>query len=376
MPIEFILIFVSTIGTAVWTVVTWADQQNKALLEKDSHLDAIYINPFLLVAEELQCRLYKILADHEIEFLRTGASHKGDSHGEITYHEALEIVYIIVKYFGWSVYFFQYGSYTNDVKAIKMNTTISDLFADRNVFGDDAFSFTHTRQHSLGQRFVKRILASHAAYPEFRAATLYEFDKEVIESKERSSHLYLDVGRTLDAIRKAKTSEDLEGRERLIAIQNELVDLTNYIESKEKFTLTRFPRKKVKLVSGKILLEECPLPKEKSVFEQWFNFSPLLDNSLEPTKKEPLDKLLVVHAIEGRIRLKVPFLNFSEKYTQELQTLIESIQGVKSIEVNQKAASLIVHYDNEIPRVVFEKNLLDKMATFPKSSRPEAMLSN
>jgi len=361
MPIELSLILLSTIGTAVWTVVTWADQQEKTRIEADSHLDAIYINPFLLVAEELQCRLYKILANREIEFLREGIAHRGDIHGEISYHEALEIVYIIVKYFGWSFYFFLYGSYTDDIKAIQMTTTISELFADRNSFGDDAFSFSHTRQHSLGQRFVTRVFGSNATYPEFVATTLYQFNREVMDSMQRSSHLYLDLDRTIEAIRNAKSTEDLEGRERLIAIQNALVDLTNYIESKEKFTLATVPRKKVQLVSDQVVLYQSPVPAEKSIFEQWFPLSPFLDNLAEFVQtNEPLKKPHIMHTIEGRIRIKVPLLNLNKEYAQVIKSSIESIQGVKSIEVNPEAASLTVYYDKQIPRVAFERILLDK----------------
>ena len=114
MEIEFALVLISTIGTAVWTVLTWADQEEKERRTEEDQLDTLYVNPFLLATEELQSLLYRILAQGEIEFLRKGISHRGDTEGEITYHEALEVVYIFVKYFGWSLYFYRYGSYSQD----------------------------------------------------------------------------------------------------------------------------------------------------------------------------------------------------------------------------------------------------------------------
>ncbi len=364
MPIETIIIIASTIGTAVWSVVTWADQQEKAREEVDSNLDAIYINPFLRVAQMLQGRLYRILAENEIEYLRSGIAHKGDIVGEISYHEALEIVFIMVKYFGWSSVFFQYGSYTDDRKAIELTTTISDLFADRNTFGDDPFSFTHSRQQSLGQRFVTRIIASHTAFPEFRAATVYQFEKEVNESKEQSTQLYLDLYRTIEDIRQAQTSKTLEGRARLVEIHNTLVDLINYIEVKEGFTLSREPRKKLQLVSDEIVSYKSNVSAEQSFFEQWLPISPFLDNLAEVVQPEQssIDPS-ILHVTEGRIRLKVPSLNYNPEHAQLIQSSIQALQGVKSIEIRPQASSLIVYFDKTIPKVLFERDLLVCLAS-------------
>jgi len=368
MPLEFLLILVSTIGTAAWTVVTWADQQDKEREAKDDQLDALYINPFLLAAEELQALLYRLLADGEIEFLRTGVAHRGDNAGEITYHEALEIVYVIIKYFGWSLYFYRYGSYTQDKIAIELTRSIAEKFADREQFGDDPFRFTHTKQRSLGQMFVKRIVGSRAEYAEFNAAPLYQFDKEVMESKDQVGHLYQDISRTLDAIRRAKSCKDLEGRERLSAIQNELVDLTNYIESKEEFTVAKELRRKVKLVGGEILIEESTVSTEENNIQwlPWLSL-PALPN-LFPSESSPVidtalleNKPHIVHKTQGRIRLKVPQLQENESYAQELQSLIQTIAGVKSIQVNPQAASLIIYHKNQIPEVEFERILLEKI---------------
>ena len=119
----------------------------------------------------------------------------------------------------------------------------------------------------------------------------------------------------------------------------------------------------MQLVSDQVVLYQSPLPAEKSIFEQWFSLSPFLDNLAEFVQtKEPLKKTHIMHTIEGRIRIKVPLLNLNKEYAQVIKSSIESIQGVKSIEVNPEAASLTVYYDKQIPRVTFERILLDKTA--------------
>jgi hypothetical protein len=366
MPFEFAIVLISTIGTAVWTVVTWAQQEEKERVAEQDQLDAIYVNPFLLAVEDLQSLLYRILANGEIEFLRTGVAHKGDNEGEITYHEALEIVYVIVKYFGWSLDFYRYGSYTQDKTAIKLTRNISRLFADRQTFGDDPFRFTPSKQFSLGEVFVKRVMGTNSSYAEFKTVPLYEFDQEVMESKEQMGHLYQDISRTLDAIRRANSGKELEGRERLSAIQNELVDLANYIESQEEFTVAHKNRKKVELVGNEIIVQEAPLPNEIDNFIKWLPLpalSQFLPNKSSTVVEVPQseNRPEIVHRIKGRIRLKVPQLFGNESYAKELQALIQPITGVKSIQVNQEAASVIIHYENQLPESEFERILLEKI---------------
>jgi len=362
MPLEFAIIALSTIGTAIWTVLTWVQQEEKERTAEQDQLDALYINPFLLAAEELQSLLYRLLAGGEIEFLRSGVAHRGDNEREISYHEALEIVYVIVKYFGWSLYFYRYGSYTQDKIAIQLTRNIAEIFADRNIYGDDAFRFTPTKQRSLGQRFVKRFMGSNAPYAEFNAETLYQFDQEIMESQNQGGHLYQDISITVEAIRRAQSTKDLEGRARLIAIQNELVDLTNYIESEEGFTVSKEMRKKVKLVGQEIVIQEVPLLPENNIIK----LLPAVATKFLPSSSSPLVKqgensAEIVHKIKGRIRLKIPQLLGNETYAQTLQPLIQSITGVKYIQVNKEAASLIIYHENQLPEAEFERIVLEKI---------------
>jgi Cu2+-exporting ATPase len=51
-----------------------------------------------------------------------------------------------------------------------------------------------------------------------------------------------------------------------------------------------------------------------------------------------------VHAIPGRLRLKVPNLRHDEKYNQRLQTLLQAEPLITSFRINPSAASLVITY--------------------------------
>jgi len=97
MNIEVLFITISTLGTAIWTVLTWTEQQEKERDSSQRQIDALYINPFIMAAQELQLLLYNILAKDELGFVRKNISPEGESEDEITDSEALEIVYVIIK---------------------------------------------------------------------------------------------------------------------------------------------------------------------------------------------------------------------------------------------------------------------------------------
>ncbi len=331
MEFEFAIILISTIGTAVWTVLTWTDQQEKERNSEQEQIDALYINPFLLATEELQALLYSILVEGEIEFFRREISHEGDKQDEITYYEALEVLYVIIKYFGWSWYLYRYSSYTQDKTAIELTRNVSETFADRQKFGQDAFRFTFTKQRSLGQMFVRRLSETNSPYPEFKATPLYQFLEEIIESKNQNAPLYQSITKTIETIRRATSVEDLTGRERLIEVQNELVDLLNYIELKEGFSVSSKRRKKTKLVGRNIIVYE---------------------DTKETTPQ-------IVHKTRGRIRLKIPQILQNASYADYWQSLIQPITGIESIQVNQKGASVTIEYDDRIPETEFVRTLLE-----------------
>ena len=288
-----------------------------------------YITPFLLATEELQSLLYSILAEGEIEFVRSEISGEDDNGEEITYYEALEVVYVIIKYFGWSWYLYRYSSYTQDKTAIELTRNISETFADRQILGQDAFRFTFTKQRSLGQMFVRRLSDTNSPYPEFKATPLFQFLQEIVESKNNNEPLYQGIARTVKAICRSTSVNDLEGYRRLIQVQNQLVDLLNYIESQEGFSVSSKKRRKTRLIRDSILVEE--------------------DSTLNPITVSPAaHDLQVVHKIKGRMRVKIPQLLLDPSYARDLETHLPTITGVDSIHINQQAASLTIYYNQQI----------------------------
>jgi Heavy metal associated domain 2 len=52
----------------------------------------------------------------------------------------------------------------------------------------------------------------------------------------------------------------------------------------------------------------------------------------------------IVHAIEGRIRIRIPLLAEDTGYQSKLQSLVESLKFVSDVRINPQAESMIVTY--------------------------------
>ncbi len=63
-------------------------------------------------------------------------------------------------------------------------------------------------------------------------------------------------------------------------------------------------------------------------------------------------ELQIVHAIAGRIRLKIPRLRKDRSYGEKLQRLVKSLSPVTDVRVNPASASMIVYYN---PRSIENK---------------------
>lgn len=70
----------------------------------------------------------------------------------------------------------------------------------------------------------------------------------------------------------------------------------------------------------------------------------------------------VIHAIEGRIRLRTPLL--SKSIQSELEKQLLAIHGVKSYRFNISASSLVIHYSPDI----YRDNLLNSLILSPQTS--------
>jgi hypothetical protein len=80
--------------------------------------------------------------------------------------------------------------------------------------------------------------------PEMDTISYYEF-RDVVRSPHRMPHSSA-VEQTLEAMSAAKTIDDIDGRERLVEVQNHLVELLDYLEEKEGYRLYVGQRKKCK----------------------------------------------------------------------------------------------------------------------------------
>ena len=85
-----------------------------------------------------------------------------------------------------------------------------------------------------------------------------------------------------------------------------------------------------------------PLP-YKTVGEQ-NNRVALTSAQVQSSKKIPHVTYSVVHAIQGRLRLRVPRLRNDADYGQRLQTLLEADPLVTTVKIKPAAASLVVNY--------------------------------
>ncbi len=67
----------------------------------------------------------------------------------------------------------------------------------------------------------------------------------------------------------------------------------------------------------------------------------------------------IIHATIGRLRIKIPRLSRDLEYANQLNWLIESFDFIISVRINQKAESLIIHYqENGVSSTAVWENLL------------------
>ncbi len=66
----------------------------------------------------------------------------------------------------------------------------------------------------------------------------------------------------------------------------------------------------------------------------------------------------IVHAIAGRIRLRVPWLETDPQATSNYQRLVEALNGVKAVRINPLAQSIVVEY---YPRGISLSNMQETL---------------
>jgi hypothetical protein len=220
------------LAMGAWAVLTWAHSQEQEREKERKRLTALYVNPFLSACEDMQSRIYKILELDGLDVLKE--RYPDGSHAE-------ETLYLIVRYFGWSMVVNRYGPYTQDPYVIEKMTAIRKAFAS-STSGHPVgpFNFFMPEQKALGKIVMHNMDGEHGN--ELDTISFYDFRECLAHSPLKDSQA---VKQTLDALRKAGHASEIAGIERLAEAQNHVIDLLEYMEEKEGFTLFQGERVKV-----------------------------------------------------------------------------------------------------------------------------------
>ncbi len=316
----------SALAASVWSVWTWREEQQKERQIKRDQESALFVNSLILAAEELQMRLYSMLEEDELAFYRKEYPEKY----EFGSPYAIEILYRFSQYFGWAQRNYRYGPYTNDPRVIELIRMIGETFENRSKYSGDAFRFTLDERVSLGGAVVRRIGDVTALIPTFESITLFQFQEEMSDKSNKHTPLYQSraVRSTLAAIDRADRPEALEGCERLAVLQNLLVDLLTYLEGVEGFRVSIGARKRARLRGS----SAHALPAVETL-------------------------ATVLHQTRGRIRMGIPRLRWDEAYADRLQSLLETVDDIRSIRISAGTASVVINFSPEIPEIEFARKL-------------------
>ena len=234
LPLLFSTTWFVPLATAAWAVWTWAHEHTIEREKERARITALYVNPFLSASEDLQSRIYKILEIDGLPELRK--RYPDGSYAE-------ETLYYIVRFFGWMTAVSRYGPYTQDPVVIKYSAAIRRAFATSSGNHEvGPFNFFPAEQKALG-KMVMHSMEGEFGH-EMDTISFYEF-RDFIQSPYRMPPSSA-VAQTLETLQKAKCADEIVGRERLIAAQNHLVNMLNYLEKKLGYSYFPYSRKKCK----------------------------------------------------------------------------------------------------------------------------------
>jgi hypothetical protein len=215
----------------LWAIWTWSQEREQERLTRRARLAALYVNPFMSACEDLQSRIYSIL---ELGGLRTLRKRYPDG----AYAE--EILYLIVRYFGWAAALSRYSPYSQDRAVIRLAEAVRDAFATTSAgFPVGPFNFFHPEQKALGKMVMSRMQGQHGI--ELDTISSYKFRERLALPALLNSQ---SVQQSLEALRNSEDVENLPGRNRLEKAQHHLVDLLQYLEDREGYRLFAGERKK------------------------------------------------------------------------------------------------------------------------------------
>ena len=219
------------VAMGLWAIWTWSQEQDRERLAERARLTALYINPFLSACEDLQSRIYHLLELGGLQTLR-----KRYPDGDY----AEEILYLIVRYFGWAAAVARYSPYSQDPELIRLVEVVRDAFATTGPgFPVGPFNFFHPEQKALGKLVMSRMEGEHGI--ELDTIPSYEFKARLAGPPLSDSR---SVQQTLEALRNVRDVRALPGRKRLESAQRHLVDLLRYLEQREGYTLFVGERRK------------------------------------------------------------------------------------------------------------------------------------
>jgi hypothetical protein len=217
----------------VWAVLTWAHSREQEREKERARITALYVNPFLSACEDLQSRIYKILELGGLDVLR-------ERYPDGSYAD--ETLYLIVRFFGWSTAVNRYGPYTQDPVVIELATAIRKAFATSTTGRPvGPFNFFLPEQKALGKIIMHTVEGEYGH--ELDTISYYDFKERLGTLPLKASQ---SVKQSLETLRHARQANDISGRERLVEVQNHIVDLLHYMEEREGFTLFQGKRKKCK----------------------------------------------------------------------------------------------------------------------------------
>ena len=222
LPAKLQLLVPAAMG--LWGIWNWVHSLDQTRRQERVRMAALYVNPFLSACEDLQSRIYNILQLDGLRSLR-------ERYSDGAYAD--ETLYIIVRYFGWVAATFRYGPYTQDPDAIRLAEGVRRAFSVSNPDRPPGpFNFFTSEQKALGKMVMHRMRGQYGV--ELDTISFYEFRERLASAPLSESEA---VGQSLEALRNARGASGLSGRERLEEAQNYLVDLLNYLEAKEGYTL-------------------------------------------------------------------------------------------------------------------------------------------
>lgn len=318
----------SAMAAAIWSVWTWQSEQQKGRELKRNEMSAQYVNNLIMATQELQRKLFKILEENDLA--RYGPKYPQPV--EPASPVAIELLFHFCAFFGWSNLTFRFGPYTRDPKMIAIMAQIGDVLDSGSRFTGDAFRFTLSDRHALGQAAVRRV-AETSSGPAFLNITRFKFEEEMRDKGSELAGLFRseEVRCTLRAIDRAISGEELEGHERLAVLQNRLLDLVSYLEQQEGFRVSYGERARAKV-------------EEQNAAE-----------SSPPSGKD----IIILHQMPGRIRLRFPYLHNNE--TLNLKSILKSLHYVKGVRVNIAAACVIIEYSPSVSQTKFIEDMLAMM---------------